>query len=244
LGSDVLLGRERRALARRGVSVSYNAGFHSKMISFLAEEAERHYFGRTCLVLGPSEGGEQEMRLGKFFGSVLCVDASARVLSTLRKKCPGYSYQTALFEELELGEKFDTIILMHVLEHVRDPVSVLKRIARHLSPKGKLILAVPNALSFHRLLGAEMGLLKTPYSLNASDRKVGHRRVYDKKTAVRDLEKAGLSVLVSKGIFFKPFGNSQMESLEGAQIRGLFLIGEKFPENCAELFFVASIKKK
>lgn len=42
-------------------------------------------------------------------------------------------------------EKFDIITMFHVLEHLRDPLPVLRDIARHLAPGGRLIVEVPNA---------------------------------------------------------------------------------------------------
>lgn len=42
---------------------------------------------------------------------------------------------------------WDTIVLLHVLEHVRDPLTLLMNLHRYLKPDGNLILAVPNLLS-------------------------------------------------------------------------------------------------
>jgi 2-polyprenyl-3-methyl-5-hydroxy-6-metoxy-1,4-benzoquinol methylase len=46
---------------------------------------------------------------------------------------------------------FDAIILNHVIEHVPDPILVLKECHRILKPEGRLIVATPNVNSwFHR----------------------------------------------------------------------------------------------
>ncbi len=42
--------------------------------------------------------------------------------------------------------KFDFVLLSHVLEHVPDPEEVLEDIKRLLKPKGKLIVAVPQEI--------------------------------------------------------------------------------------------------
>jgi 2-polyprenyl-3-methyl-5-hydroxy-6-metoxy-1,4-benzoquinol methylase len=42
------------------------------------------------------------------------------------------------------SEKFDLIIMRHVLEHFLDPIAVLKKVQNLLSEKGVLYLAVPN----------------------------------------------------------------------------------------------------
>ena len=44
--------------------------------------------------------------------------------------------------------KFDLVLLFHSLEHVPDPLSVLKDCAQLLKPGGKLIVAVPNFRSW------------------------------------------------------------------------------------------------
>ena len=42
-----------------------------------------------------------------------------------------------------LGE-FDVIMFADVLEHVPDPTSLLERAARHLTPRGRVLVSVPN----------------------------------------------------------------------------------------------------
>jgi 2-polyprenyl-3-methyl-5-hydroxy-6-metoxy-1,4-benzoquinol methylase len=44
--------------------------------------------------------------------------------------------------------RFDTMILSHVLEHLRDPALVLQRLSALLMPGGCMVIAVPNALSW------------------------------------------------------------------------------------------------
>ncbi len=43
-------------------------------------------------------------------------------------------------------EKFDLIILYHVLEHIEDPVEVLTRLGDRLAPSGRLYVSVPDVL--------------------------------------------------------------------------------------------------
>jgi 2-polyprenyl-3-methyl-5-hydroxy-6-metoxy-1,4-benzoquinol methylase len=45
-------------------------------------------------------------------------------------------------------EKFDTIVLFHVLEHIQKPKIFLKNISKLLNPKGKIIVEVPNFNDF------------------------------------------------------------------------------------------------
>ncbi len=41
-------------------------------------------------------------------------------------------------------EQFDLIILSHVVEHLRDPITVLQRLQKRLTPGGKMVIEVPN----------------------------------------------------------------------------------------------------
>jgi len=52
----------------------------------------------------------------------------------------------APWREVELGDgQFDVITASHVLEHLREPVSALRQLARWLSDDGVIYVAVPNA---------------------------------------------------------------------------------------------------
>jgi len=46
----------------------------------------------------------------------------------------------------DLGDKFDLAILPEILEHVFDPVRVLKRVNENLKPDGQIIITTPNIL--------------------------------------------------------------------------------------------------
>jgi SAM-dependent methyltransferase len=43
---------------------------------------------------------------------------------------------------------FDAIILSHVLEHLKDPLAVLRRALHYLRPGGQMLIAVPNILEY------------------------------------------------------------------------------------------------
>ena len=68
--------------------------------------------------------------------------------------------------EIPQGQKFDLIILFQVLEHLNDPVTVIKQCADLLAPDGKLIIAVPNSRSWQsRYSGASWFHLDVPRHL-------------------------------------------------------------------------------
>jgi len=44
----------------------------------------------------------------------------------------------------QLDKKFDVILLMHILEHLVDPWSFIKKLKKNLAPKGYIIVTIPN----------------------------------------------------------------------------------------------------
>ncbi len=47
--------------------------------------------------------------------------------------------------EANMEEKADVITLFHVLEHLKDPIDILKRLRKMKKPGGRIIIEVPNA---------------------------------------------------------------------------------------------------
>ena len=80
------------------------------------------------------------------------------------------------FDTLD-GETFDVVLALDVLEHLRDPTPVLRRAARHLTPKGIAIVSIPNvthgALRVSLLEGrfnyTEQGLLDRTHLRSSTD---------------------------------------------------------------------------
>jgi hypothetical protein len=57
-----------------------------------------------------------------------------------------------------------------------------------------------------------------------------------------DLLNAGFKIKESGGIFLKPFSNGQIDaSWTPEMIEGFYKAGKYFPENCAEIFVVATL---
>lgn len=50
-----------------------------------------------------------------------------------------------------LGEKFDVVVIGDVIEHVENPVALLRFAKRHLNDGGKIIVSTPNPFSYHFL---------------------------------------------------------------------------------------------
>jgi SAM-dependent methyltransferase len=82
-------------------------------------------------------------------------------------------------------ECFDTVVMSHALEHVRDPIATLREAARVLRPDGALLLWLPNAASL------EARVLRTRWIGYDAPR---HLTTFDMATLTHALGCAGFSI--------------------------------------------------
>jgi SAM-dependent methyltransferase len=62
----------------------------------------------------------------------------------------GLDVHVGTLEDFEPDERFDVVLLIHVLEHMPDPLPSLLRARELLRPDGRLVVALPNAGSIER----------------------------------------------------------------------------------------------
>jgi len=137
----------------------------------------------------------------------------------------------SLFEDYEPEKLFDSIVCSMVLEHVLNPVEVLKRSRSWLKPGGQMFVCVPHADSLHRRLGVIMGLNQKTHDLAPSDYAVGHRRVYHAQELEADIKAAGFQSLSNVSMGLKVVHGAAMTHLSHAQISGMFDLGDQIPLN-------------
>jgi 2-polyprenyl-3-methyl-5-hydroxy-6-metoxy-1,4-benzoquinol methylase len=155
-------------------------------------------------------------------------------------KPKGLKVFNSLFENFEASDKYDLIIMSHVLEHVQNPVKLLNQFSEYLKKDGLILGIVPNKESIHRRLAVLMGIQEKLDSLSARDLMVGHLRVYSMETLLKDLENCDLKVMEMRGFFFKPFANFQLMQLNQEIIEGLLKLGEQLPvDQLANIGFIA-----
>jgi 2-polyprenyl-3-methyl-5-hydroxy-6-metoxy-1,4-benzoquinol methylase len=193
--------------SRTGVYETYN----TIIGQYQARACLQHARGRALLDAPCGDGAITEMLLPSF-ERVVGIDASATHLASARTRLPGCEFHQALLEEFETEERFDTITMINVLEHVVDPVFALRRMARLLTPGGVLLVHVPNALAINRRLAVKMGTLTeceelSPFDINVA----GHRRSYSLSTLSEDVARAGLRVTATGGVFYKMLSTPQMD---------------------------------
>lgn len=85
----------------------------------------------------------------------------------------------------------DTILCLDVLEHLRNPEVVLKKLARSLKPSGHLIVSIPNVANFRVAIPLLFGRWRYK-DFGILDRT--HLRFFDRRSAVELLTCSGFSL--------------------------------------------------
>lgn len=210
-----------------------------QLATYCYEAAKPFFNGKNCLELGPASGYMTRFLVNDF-ERVVAVEGAADLVEKIAD-APNLEKVCSLFQDFKTDEKFDTIILNHVLEHIADPIPLLKQIRTWLAPRGKFIVGVPNARSFHRMVAVKMGLLESIYTLNERDHQLGHQRVYDIDLLKAHLVEAGFTISNETGIFLKFLANGQIEQwFSQEMIQAFFELGKDYPELCAEIMVIAT----
>lgn len=220
---------------------STKKGFDCKILKYTAKTLIPFCKGPRILELGCADGLMTEILVGNF-DEIVAVDGSESLIEMAKKNVKGnVTFHCALFEEFEPQEKFDTIIMTHVLEHVIEPVSLLKRTKNWLNEKGIILICVPNATSLHRKIGKAMGFINELTEPSEADIKLAHRRVYSIDTLKKDIQKADLNIETWGGIFLKPRPSSVMELWDDDVLDAFYEVGKELPIYCSELYAVCKL---
>lgn len=196
----------------------------------------------SMLELGSFTGAFTK-RLLSHFDDITCVDASDAMIAEARKALPASVVLiNSTFEGAALPRTYDNILLMHALEHVDDPVGVLKRVNDDwLAEGGRLFLVCPNANAPSRQIAVKMGLISHNAAVTAAESAHGHRRTYAFDTLERDAAAADLRIVYRTGIFFKALANFQWDRLLQTDIispqylEGCFQLGQHYPDLCSSI---------
>jgi 2-polyprenyl-3-methyl-5-hydroxy-6-metoxy-1,4-benzoquinol methylase len=190
--------------------------------------------------------GDFTRRLQSYFDDITCIEVSDVAIEDARKKLGNkVNFVHALFEKATLPKRYDNIVMTHVLEHLDDPLLVLKRINNEwLAEGGRLFLVCPNANAPSRQIAVKMGLISHNAAVTPSEAEHGHRRTYTLDTLERDAVAAGLKVAHRTGIFFKALANFQWDHLLQTDIiskeylEGCYKLGQQYPDLCSSIFLL------
>jgi len=233
---------EKKRVMEHSQAMHYSDMVMQKTTKYCGMIFRRFMVNGSVLELGPAEGVMTDV-LCSYFDDYTVVDGVDYFVEEIEKRHPKIKGYASLFEDFVPDQKYNNIVLGHVLEHVENPVEILKMCGTWLSDNGCIVAAVPNAKSIHRQAAVLMGLLETEYQLNEQDEKNGHRRVYDMDSLKNDFIKADYEIITCGGYWFKPVSNAQInENWNEKMIDSFLRLGEKYPDISGEIYIIANKK--
>jgi 2-polyprenyl-3-methyl-5-hydroxy-6-metoxy-1,4-benzoquinol methylase len=201
----------------------------------------------TVLEFGSATGQMTKILLEKT-KEVTAIDGSARFIKIAQKRvknAKNVKFFESYFENFKIDEKYDCLIMYHVLEHIKNPIYLLSKIKKFLNDDGILAISVPNAHALSRQLAFKMKLLPSVYTLSANDRNHGHYRVYDWKLLEKELKKSNWKIIGRHGLYFKLFSDKQnvkmlnMKIIAEKQIKALWQLGDEMKEVAGAIMIIA-----
>jgi len=230
---------EQTRLDTIALDPKYAEGPNEHMVEYSFEVFRRYLKNGSTLEMGPAEG-VMTRHLANAGYELTVVEASGRFCDDLKARHPDIQVVKSLFEDFTPDRKFTNIILGHVLEHVEDPVAILKQAKDWLADDGRILAAVPNSHSIHRQVGVLLGQLPVECALNEADLRHGHRRVYDPESFRHEFIAAGLTIEVFGGYWFKPVSNAQIQDNWSREMITAFMkLGERYPDIAAEIYVIS-----
>lgn len=215
------------------------------MHRYMVESFVPFFVEGNVLELGSYEG-DFTKRLLPYFEDITCVEASSDAVSkSLSELGNKVRIIHSTFDEAKLPDRYDNIILTHVLEHLDNPIDLLKKINdRWISSKGRLFLTVPNANAASRQIAVKMNIIPHNTAVTPEESQYGHRMTYSFDTLEWHVKESGLKIRHTSGIFFKALANFQWDKMISSGIvsesflDGCYQLGKQYPELCASIFFV------
>jgi len=215
------------------------------MHPYMIRSFEPYFVPGSLLELGSFRGDLTE-RLLAHFADVTCVEASPEAIAEAKRRLGSRAaFVNGRFEDVRLPARYDNIVLTHVLEHLDDPVGILRRVGEEwLADAGRLFLVCPNANAPSRQIAVKMGLISHNAAVTKAEAEHGHRTTYALDTLERDAVAAGLRVVSRTGIFFKALANFQWDRLLETDIvskeylDGCYMLGQQYPDLCASIFLL------
>ncbi|MFJ3058890.1 class I SAM-dependent methyltransferase [Herbaspirillum sp. NPDC087042] len=222
---------------------NYVAAYERKSPFDFDNEILLNWYPQRIVSLAGNRGTILELGLGHGFSTNLfsqnferhvVLEGSSAVIDNFRKLYPACKAELVetYFETFDTEERFDLIVMGFILEHVDDPVDIMKRFGKFLKPGGQMFIAVPNAEVLNRRFGQAMGMLPDIAKLSDYDLLLGHKRYYTVDSLRNDVAAAGYAVENMEGIFLKPLTSQQLQSLhlEKGVLDAMCQIGIDYPE--------------
>ena len=229
-------------------SHKYAYEFDEVLRQFMIREFSQFVTGNSVLEMGCFEGDFTKY-LAATYASVHVIEASNTLTKKAKSVLPkNVTFTVSTFENAEIDSKFDAIFIIHTLEHLDEPVEILKKTQQWLKPGGRIVIAVPNAFAPSRQIAAKMGVLKSNSSITKDEWGQGHRVTYSLDTLYEDARSSGYIVVRSGGVFFKALANFQLDAaikqeiISSEFLEASYQLGMHYPELCASIYVICELK--
>jgi 2-polyprenyl-3-methyl-5-hydroxy-6-metoxy-1,4-benzoquinol methylase len=222
----------------------YHYHFDTILRQFMMRSFQPFMVSGKALEMGCFKGEVTDLLL-QHYSDLTVVEASDELIRCAQERLgTAARFVHERFETYETEDRYDALFLIHTLEHLDEPISVLKRASSWLNNQGVFFIAVPNANALSRQIAVKMGLISHNSAVTEAERLHGHRCTYSLDTLERDAREAGLEVIHRGGIFLKPFANFQFDRLMETEIisegylEACYQLGMKYPDLSASIFLV------
>ena len=131
------------------------------------------------------------------------------------------------------AENFDCVICADVLEHLRDPLTVLRKVRRWLAPEGTLVTSIPN-VRHHTVLRSLLAGNWTYESAGLLDE--DHVRFFTRREIEKLLFRAGFAIQQQRMVGDEAYRTWQQQGSPRQVQLGPFQLHAASAEEAAELF--------
>ena len=228
----------------KGGARQYAYKFDTVLRRYIMRALDSFLPSGRALEMGCYTGDMTEL-IAERYRDVTVIEASGELVAAASARLgPRATFVHGTFETVDLADRYDAIFLVHTLEHLDDPVAVLRRVNDWLTDEGRLAVVVPNANAASRQIAVQMGLIRFNDAITPDEWTHGHRKTYRMDTLQRDVRNAGLRIVHSGGVFFKPLANYQFDKLMGGDVisddylEGCYRLGMQYPDLCASIWVV------
>lgn len=225
----------------------YAYGFDSVIRKYLLGTLAPHFKrDGTALELGCYKG-DMTAQILEYFPAVTVIEAVSDLAEIVRGRFPGkVTVITSSLENAQIESRYDNVFVVHILEHLDDPVGVLVKARNWLTPTGNLFVAVPNANALSRQIAVSMGIVEFSAAVTPAEARHGHRRTYSMEVLLSHLRAAGYRIHDHGGILVKPLANFQFDQaiahgiVDDAYLDACNELAKIYPELSASLFAVCA----
>jgi 2-polyprenyl-3-methyl-5-hydroxy-6-metoxy-1,4-benzoquinol methylase len=222
----------------------YAYGFDDLMHSYMMRAWEDDFRDGGVLEMGCFHGHFTQLLCNRF-EYVDVVEASQQCIAVASQTVGSRAtFFNTRFEDFKPVRRYDNIVMSHTLEHIDEPVAVLRQIGTWLAVGGRLFLATPNARAASRQIAVHMGLIEQTASVTAAEHAHGHRVTYALDTLRADVLRADLRIVRHGGVCFKALANFQIDAALKAGIisrqylDACFELGRTYPDLCSSIYIV------